>query len=164
MQVYEAVPPRRQRAARCFGLDDHEACLQLADLLEQAHENLLAGGPGLDWQRSGDEPSASEAQTWSPEATSTQSWGEIRALIKADIAPGGPKARDRNPFVCFGNKGFFGLIDAHGQSALPEHLETFCLHTPESIRAHRADPTVALVPIPWAATTRLLRHCGDPAR
>jgi hypothetical protein len=49
VQVYEAVPPRRQRAARCFRLDDDEACLQLADLLEQAHENLLAGGPGLDW-------------------------------------------------------------------------------------------------------------------
>ncbi len=67
-------------------------------------------------------------------------------MIKADIAPGGPKARDRNPFVCFGNKGFFGLMYSDGQLALPEHLETFCLHTPESIKAHRADPTAALVP------------------
>lgn len=146
VQVYEAVPPRRQRAARCFRLDDDEACLRLADLLEEAHQDLVAGGPGLDWQRLGEEPSASEGETCDPESAPTQTWGEIRALITADIAPGGPKARDRNPFVCFRDKGFFGLMHANGQPALPEHLEIFCLHTPESIRAHRADPTAALVP------------------
>jgi hypothetical protein len=37
-----------------------------------------------------------------------QTWGEIRALIKADIAPGGPKAKDRNILSCFSNKGTFG--------------------------------------------------------
>jgi hypothetical protein len=39
-----------------------------------------------------------------------QTWGEIRSLIKADIAPGGPKAKDRNPFSCFTDRGYFGSL------------------------------------------------------
>jgi hypothetical protein len=49
-------------------------------------------------------------------------WGEIRQAIQSDIAPGGPKGRDRNPFVCFRDKGFFGLMYSDSQLALPEHL------------------------------------------
>jgi hypothetical protein len=73
-------------------------------------------------------------------------WGEIRQVIQADIAPGGPKARDRNPFVCFRDKGFFGVMYADSMPAQPEHLETFCLNTPASIQAHQVDPASPLVP------------------
>lgn len=58
-------------------------------------------------------------------------WGEIRQVIQADIAPGGPKARDRNPFVCFRDKGFCGEMYADSTVALPEHLERFCYYTPQ---------------------------------
>ena len=30
--------------------------------------------------------------------------------------------------------------------AQPEHLEQFCLYTPDSIQAHRAEPSSPLVP------------------
>ncbi len=73
-------------------------------------------------------------------------WGEIQEAIKADIAPGGPKPRDRNPFVCFRDKGFFGVMDPDSLPAQPEHLERFCLYTPDSLQAHQADPESALVP------------------
>jgi hypothetical protein len=71
-------------------------------------------------------------------------WGEIRDAIKADIAPGEPKARDRNPFVCFRDKGFFGVMHPDSLPAQPEHRERFRLYTPDLLQTHQADPESAL--------------------
>ena len=71
--------------------------------------------------------------------------GQIRSLIKADIAPGGPKAKDRNPFACFSDQGYFGRTYNDQTIALPDHLERYCLHTPTSLDAHRLDPSQPLV-------------------
>ncbi len=64
-----------------------------------------------------------------------QTWGEIRSLIKADIASGGPKAKDRNPFSCFTDRGFLGRAFPDGAFARTEELERFCLCTPASLAA-----------------------------
>lgn len=141
--VYELDPPQRHQVARCCRLQDDEACERLTDLLLQAGQDRAAGGPGLDWDcLSQDLEQPSPASSAQP----TLTWGEIRQAIQADIAPGGPKARDRNPFVCFRDKGFFGVMYPDAMPALPEHLELFCLYTPASIQAHQADPDVPLVP------------------
>ena len=98
--VYELDPPQRQQVARCCRIQDDEACERLTELLLEAGKNRASGGRGLDWDcLSGPlgKPSADPAGSTSH----TLTWGEIRDAIKADIAPGGPKARDRNPFVCF---------------------------------------------------------------
>jgi len=81
-----------------------EACERLTKLLLEAAKNRAAGGKRLDWDALSSflgKPSADSAAPTSH----TLTWGEIRDAIKADIAPGGPKARDRNPFVCFRDKG-----------------------------------------------------------
>jgi hypothetical protein len=141
--VYELDPPHRHQVARSCRIHDDQACERLTELLMQAGKDRGAGGPGLDWgclsQDLNQPPAASPVQ---PSLT----WGEIRQAIQADIAPGGPKARDRNPFVCFCDKGFFGVMYPDTAAALPEHLELFCLYTPASIQAHQADPEVPLVP------------------
>lgn len=62
-------------------------------------------------------------------------WGELRAMVCSWIAPGGPKARDRNPFVCFRDGGYFGRAFADGELATTRQLEEFCLFTPESLLA-----------------------------
>jgi len=140
--VYELAPPRRQQAAPCCPIQDDEACERLLELLLAAGRDRAGGGNGLDWDcLKGDLPQSDTAS-----AVSGLTWGEIRRAIQADIAPGGPKGRDRNPFVCFRDKGFFGLMYPDSLPALPEHLEVFCLYTPDSIRAHEADPQVELEP------------------
>ncbi len=140
--VYELTPPRRQQAAACCPVQDDAACERLLDLLMQAGRDRAAGGTGLDWDRL-------KGDLEQPAATPPGdglTWGEIRQSIQADIAPGGPKGRDRNPFVCFRDRGFFGLMYADSLVALPEHLEAFCLYTPDSIRAHLEDSDVPLEP------------------
>jgi hypothetical protein len=132
--VYELDPPQRQQVARCCRIQDDEACERLTELLLEAGKNRAAGGRGLDWDflsRPLGKPSADPAASTSH----TLTWGEIRGAIKADIAPGGPKARDRNPFVCFRDRGFFGVMFPDTLPAKPEHLEQFCLYTPDSIRS-----------------------------
>lgn len=141
--VYELDPPQRQQVARCCRIQDDEACDRLTELLLQAGKERAAGGCGLDWDCLGlplDQSSTAAAAL--PEHSLT--WGEIRQAIQADIAPGGPKARDRNPFVCFRDRGFFGVMYADSMLAEPEHLEAFCLYTPASLQAHQSDPDVPL--------------------
>lgn len=140
--VYELTPPRHQQAVTWCPVHDDGACEQLLELLLQAGKERAAGGKGLDWGRL--KGSRQQAPAAPPRDGLT--WGEIRQAIQADIAPGGPKGRDRNPFVCFRDKGFFGLMYGDSLVALPEHLEAFCLYTPDSIRAHQDDPDVPLQP------------------
>ncbi len=139
LTVYETQRGGRTQTAKGFSADDDESVFALTQLLLDAQANLKAGGSGLDWTRL-------SGSSGTPSGTSGQTWGEIRRLILADIAPGGPKARDRNPFVCFSNKGYFGRAFPDQQIARPEHLELFCLNTPASIEANRADPKAHLVP------------------
>ncbi len=140
--VYELEPPQRQQAARCCRIQDDEACERLTELLLEASKDRAAGGSGLNWDGLG-KPLGQQAVLQDEHGLT---WGEIRQVIQADIAPGGPKARDRNPFVCFRDKGFFGVMYADSMPAQPEHLETFCLNTPASIQAHQVDPASPLVP------------------
>jgi hypothetical protein len=92
IQVYDTLPPRRQQAARAFRLDDDQACWDLAELLLRAHERAVRGGPALSWE-------VLEAAHGQAPTQKHQRWGEICAEVQAWIAPGGPKARDRNPFT-----------------------------------------------------------------
>ena len=141
--VYETRRGGRSMAAKRFPLDDDSALEDLASLLLKAQKELLAGGQGLDWTllvEKGGTP-----------ALQGQTWGEIRQLVLADIAPGGAKARDRNPFVCFRDAGYFGRSFEDGQVASVEDLETFARYTPGSIEVHRADASAPLVKRPYNA-------------
>jgi hypothetical protein len=140
--VYELEPPQRQQVARCCRVQDDDACDRLTELLLEAGKDRAAGGSGLNWEGLGQPLDQQPVD----QGDHCLTWGQIRQSIQADIAPGGPKARDRNPFVCFRDKGFFGVMYADSVPAEPEHLETFCLHTPASIQAHQADPDSPLVP------------------
>lgn len=140
LTVYETKKGGRSQATR-FEANDPTALNRLTELLLAAHEYLLQGGPGLDWESL---QGARAGHT--PAQANDQSWGQIRALIKADIAPGGPKARDRNPFLCFQNKGYFGKAFPDATHATTEDLEQFCLYTPASLVARQRDPRQALIP------------------
>lgn len=140
--VYETCTGGRSQSARGFRVDREGDLGELVELLLAAQRKLLRGGPGLDWRRlhlaSGEQPA--------PDCGPLQTWGEIRLLIKSDIAPGGPKAKDRNPFSCFTDRGYFGRTYPDEVFARTEDLERFCLHTPDSLDAHSRDRTLSLVP------------------
>jgi hypothetical protein len=139
VQVYETVAPRRQQAARGYRADDEQACWELVELLLQASERAHSGRGGLVWD--------DLASRCTGEAVGTASlcWGELRSMVEGWIAPGGPKARDRNPFVCFRDRGYFGRSFAADAMATTRQLEEFCLYTPESLLAHRADGRQQLI-------------------
>jgi hypothetical protein len=137
VQVYESQPPRRQQSARGFRADSEQHCWDLVTLLLQADERLRQGRAGLDWERLAD-GSQQGGQT-------VQTWGELRATVISWIAPGGPKARDRNPFVCFRDGGYFGRAFNDDELATSRQLEQFCLYTPDSLLAHREDPRQQLI-------------------
>ena len=142
LYVYETQRGGRSQSARGFRVDQEDDLPALVELLLAAHRDLLRGGAGLDWRRLGLAPGEQPSADCGP----LQTWGEIRALIKADIAPGGPKAKDRNIFSCFSDKGYFGRTFADSHFARTEDLELFCLHTPGSLDAHRRDRSQPLVP------------------
>jgi hypothetical protein len=137
VQVYETLPPRRQQSARGYRADSEQDCWDLAALLLQADQRLLQGQAGLDWD------CLAGGGVQGPAAV--QTWGELRALVGGWIAPGGPKARDRNPFVCFRDGGYFGRAFAADELATSHQLEQYCLHTPASLLAHREDPRQQLI-------------------
>ncbi len=139
VQVYEVHPPRRQQSARGYRAADEGACWSLVEVLLTADERARRGREGLDWEElaSGD-PLDLAAPVALP-------WGELRAQVCAWIAPGGPKARDRNPFLCFRDGGYFGKAFANDELASSRHLEQFCLYTPESLLAHRENPRQQLI-------------------
>ncbi|MFI0402967.1 MAG: hypothetical protein ACH34U_08650, partial [Cyanobium sp.] len=139
VQVYETHPPRRQQSARGYRIEDEEACWSLVEVLLRADELALAGSAGLDWEELA---SCDPLGLQGPQALS---WGELRALVCSWIAPGGPKARDRNPFVCFRDGGYFGRAFADDEAATTRQLEEFCLFTPESLLAYREDPKQQLI-------------------
>jgi integrase len=140
--VYETRAGGRSQSARGYRIDRDGDLGELVELLLAAQRNLLRGGPGLDWRRlhlaPGEQPPA--------DCGPLQTWGEIRSLIKADIAPGGPKAKDRNPFSCFTDRGYFGRAFPDEAFARTEELERFCLHTPASLDAQARDRSKPLVP------------------
>jgi integrase len=140
--VYETRAGGRSQSARGYRIDRDGDLGELVELLLAAQRNLLRGGPGLDWRRlhlaPGEQPPA--------DCGPLQTWGEIRSLIKADIAPGGPKAKDRNPFSCFTDRGYFGRAFPDEAFARTEELERFCLHTPASLDAQARDRSQPLVP------------------
>lgn len=141
LYVYETQRGGRSQSARGFRVDQEGDLPELVELLLAAHRNLLRSGTGLDWRRlnlpPGKQPSG--------DCGHLQTWGEIRALIKADIAPGGPKAKDRNIFSCFSDKGYFGRTFDDSHFVRTEDLELFCLHTPASLDAHRRHHSQPLV-------------------
>ncbi|MFN9622141.1 MAG: hypothetical protein ACK587_04815, partial [Cyanobacteriota bacterium] len=139
VQVYEVCPPRRQQSARGYRAEDEAACWSLVEVLLRADEHSRNGRPGLDWEV------LASAHPLGLEHSPTVRWGDLRAQVCAWIAPGGPKARDRNPFVCFRDGGYFGKAFADGDLATTRHLEEFCLYTPESLLANRADPRLQLI-------------------
>ncbi len=141
LHVYETRRGGRTQSARGYRRDNDQDLQELVELLLQAQRSLAAGGPGLNWELLNRLPAPDAS---SPELF-VQTWGEIRAAIKADIAPGGPKAKDRNPFACFSDRGYFGRAFADDQIASPAELERFCLHTPASLDAQRLNPTLPLV-------------------
>ncbi len=139
VQVYETEPPRRQQSAPGTRCDDEEACWDLVALLLRADRSAASGGPGLDWS------ALRERGSGLGEAPSLLSWGELRERVQGWIAPGGPKARDRNPFVCFREGGYFGRAFAADQVATSRHLEDYCLYTSASLLAYRQDPGQQLI-------------------
>lgn len=139
VQVYEVHPPRRQQSARGYRSADEGACWNLVEVLLRADEQAQRGREGLDWDL------LASADSLALEGPSTLRWGELRALVGSWIAPGGPKARDRNPFVCFRDGGYFGRAFADEEQATTRHLEEFCLYTPESLLAYRQDPRQQLI-------------------
>ena len=139
--VYETRRGGRSQAARGYRIENDREVQQLVDLLLEADEDLRHGGPGLDWALLNLPPGLKPVGY----SGRLQTWGQIRSLIKADIAPGGPKAKDRNPFACFSDQGYFGRTYNDQTIALPDHLERYCLHTPASLDAHRLDPSQPLV-------------------
>lgn len=145
VSVYDTVPPRPRRAARRFRVDDDQACQELADLLLQADADLRRGGPGLNWE------ALDTASSTHSGARFSQTWGSIRRLIMADIAPGGVKARDRAHLACLKDGGYFGTTYADDAVALPEHLERYALFTAASLLRQQQDPAVPLVPRPYNA-------------
>lgn len=94
-------PRGRSQAARGYRIENDRDVQQLVDLLLEADEDLRHGGPGLDWALLNLPPGLKPVGT----SGRLQTWGQIRSLIKADIAPGGPKAKDRNPFARFSDQG-----------------------------------------------------------
>ncbi|MCP9917719.1 hypothetical protein [Cyanobium sp. ATX 6F1] len=138
LTVYETKRDGRALTAKAYLADDDEAVEALAGVLLAASKDLKRGGPGLDW-------SQLDGSTKGGLSSRGLSWGEIRRVIKDDIAPGGPKARDRNPFSCFCDKGYFGVAFSDDQEARAEQLEQFCLYTPASLLAHRTDSSQPLV-------------------
>lgn len=138
LYVYETCRGGKHQVAKAYRLDQDSDVEDLVSLLLEAHRNLQRGGVGLNWD------ALNRRSTLDGQVLET--WGEIRAAIKADIAPGGPKARDRNPFSCFSDRGYFGRHHADDEVALPEHLERFCLFTPASLDARRRHPAVTLEP------------------
>lgn len=139
VQVYDTVPPRRQQAARGYRVEDEASCWELVEVLLQAAERAARGRGGLVW-----EELANRCAGEGPAAASL-SWGELRAMVCSWIAPGGPKARDRNPFVCFRDRGYCGRAFADDAMATTRQLEEFCLYTPESLLAHRDDGRQQLI-------------------
>ncbi|MCS5693899.1 hypothetical protein NZK33_18225 [Cyanobium sp. FGCU-6] len=139
VQVYETHPPRRQQSARGYRCDDDDDCWDLVELLLRADQSAAQGRPGLDWEalnlaaRHGDQPHR------------LLTWGELRATVQGWIAPGGPKARDRNPFVCFREGGYFGRAIEADQVATTRQLEDYCQYTSASLLAHRHDPGQQLI-------------------
>ena len=91
----------KSQAARGYRIENERDVQQLVDLLLEADEDLRHGGPGLDWALLNLPPGLKPVGY----SGRLQTWGQIRSLIKADIAPGGPKAKDRNPFACFSDQG-----------------------------------------------------------
>ncbi len=142
LHVYETRRGGRTQSAKGYRAGNDDDLKALVEVLLQAQQRLEAGGPGLDWDSLNLPLAGAPSKAAAPQA----SWGEIRAVIKADIAPGGPKAKDRNPFACFSDQGYFGRAFADGQIATTLELEQFCLHTPASLDAQRRDPARALVP------------------
>lgn len=138
IQVYDTLPPRRQQAARGFRVDDDQACWDLAALLLKAHERGVQGAPVLIWDE------LESARAGGP-MKQQQSWGEICAMVQSWIAPGGPKARDRNPFTCFRPNGYFGRSFDPNQIATTRQLEEFCLYTPASLQLWKDDPGSQLI-------------------
>ena len=134
VQVYETQPPQRQQSARGYRCDDEEACWDLVALLLRAERSASGGGAGLEWSE------LNRRASESSEGAATLTWGELRATVQGWIASGGPKARDRNPFVCFREGGYFGRAFTADQPATTRNLEHYCLHTPAWLLAYRQDP------------------------
>jgi hypothetical protein len=143
VQVYDTRPPRRQQSARGYRSSDEKACWHLVEVLLQADKEADAGRPGLDWDRLAMGPVAGGPRPSSP------TWGELRATVQSWIAPGGPKARDRNPFACFGDGGYFAKTFDDDEVATTQNLEDFCLYTPASLLANREDPRHQLIERPY---------------
>jgi hypothetical protein len=72
-------------------------------------------------------------------------WGELRATVQTWIAPGGLKARYRNPFACFRDGGYFAKVVDDEEVATTQNLEDFCLYTAASLLANREDPRHQLI-------------------
>lgn len=143
--VYSLRPEKRKRSARRFRADDDDACQELANLLLQADADLRRGGPGLDWDV------LDTAGSIHSGARYGQTWGSIRRLIMADIAPGGIKARDKSHLACFRDGGYFGKTYADDTVALPEHLERYALFTASSLLQQQQERDAPLIPRPYNA-------------
>ena len=139
VHVYEIHPPRRQQSARGYRVEDAQACWDLVEILLRASENAHVGGLGLDWDH------LATGAHRGIHGSATQTWGELRTTVMAWIRPGGPKARDRNPFVCFRDGGYFGKAFTNDQVATTRQLEDFCLYTPKSLLDHQVDPGQQLI-------------------
>lgn len=137
LTVYETCRKGRTQVAKAFSAASDESVFALTELLLDAQKGLQEGGFGLDWNLLAGSASAASGP-------SGQNWGAIRKLMLKDTAPGGPKARDRNPFACFSDKGYFGRAFPDAHIARTSELEAFCLYTPASLLAHQADPSVPL--------------------
>lgn len=145
IRVYCLRHEKRKRTARRFRADDDGACQELANLLLQADADLRRGGRGLDWDV------LDTAGSTHSSARYSQTWGSIRRLIMADIAPGGIKARDRSHLACFKDRGYFGTTYADDTVALPEHLERYALFTATSLLQQQKERDAPLVPRPYNA-------------
>jgi hypothetical protein len=139
VQVYDTCPPRRQQSARGYRIEDEQACWDLVEVLLRADEQIQTGRAGLDWEQ------LSSADRLGLQAPLDLTWGDLRAQVMAWIAPGGPKARDRNPFMCFRDGGYFGRAFADEEVATTRQLVEFCLYTPDSLLAYRDDPRQQLI-------------------
>jgi hypothetical protein len=141
--VYETRRGGRTQSAKGYRTGNDDDLKALVEVLLQAQQRLEAGGPGLDWDSFNLPPSwgALQCGSASGELGRDPSGDQGRYLARG----GGAKAKDRNPFACFSDQGYFGRAFAEGQIATTLELDQFCLYTPASLDAKRRDPARTLV-------------------
>ena len=148
IRVYSTADgAKKSKVVKGCSVENEQHLTLLTDHLLAAGKELAAGGRGLDWDELGHVLTRPDGSI----TIKDQTWGEVRAIVKNLLKPGGIKSKDSSQLTCFKDGGYFAVYFDDDAIVTTEDLRLFATSEIHSLKAHKKNRALPITTVDFSS-------------